>query len=390
MRSICFITSSRADYGSLKLLIDEILKIKKIKKIFLIVTGSHNDNTYSSGTEIKKSSRIIIKKIKIKSKNINSYSVIQSFSESIKKYGDILKKLSPESIVIYGDRYEMLSSTIAAYILKINIIHLCGGEKTIGSLDDGYRHCITKLANLHFPSAKEYKKRIIQMGENPSTVFNYGGLHYDKIKKTTYLTKKDIEKKFKFKFLKKNILLTYHPDTIEEEKTLKNLDIILEALKKLKDTLVLITSPNADAKGIIMIKKIKSFIKKNKLKNFKFYKTLGSQNYLSILKFLNGVIGNSSSGISEVPFLRIGTINLGDRQEGRILKTQASIINCSIEKNKISNSFLKLFSNSFKDKIKKNTNIYGTGNSAKKIANKIAFFNFAKYKKKNFFDFSST
>ena len=138
-----------------------------------------------------------------------------------------------------------------------------------------------------------------------------------------------------------------------------------------------------------MIKKIKSFIKKNKLKNFKFYKTLGSQNYLSILKFLNGVIGNSSSGISEVPFLRIGTINLGDRQEGRILKTQASIINCSIEKNKISNSFLKLFSNSFKDRVKKNTNIYGTGNSAKKIANKIAIFNFSKYKKKNFFDFNS-
>ena len=221
MKSICFVTSSRADFGSVKLLIDEIIKLNIIKKVYLIVTGSHTDNLFGSISEIKVGKKVIIKKVKITSKNKNSFSVANSFSDSIKVYTSYLKKILPHSIVILGDRYEMLSAALSAYILKINIIHLAGGEKTIGSLDDGFRNCITKLANLHFPVAEEYKKRIIQMGESEKTVFNYGGLHFEKIKKTKYLSKQKIEKKLNFKFQKRNILLTYHPDTIDETKTNK-------------------------------------------------------------------------------------------------------------------------------------------------------------------------
>lgn len=384
MKSICFITSSRADYGSIKLLIDEFINLKKINKIYLIITGSHNDKLFGSNLEIKTNKKIIVKKIKIKVQNKDEFSVTESFSDSIKAYSNILKKLSPEGIVVLGDRYEMLSAALTAYILRINIIHLAGGEKTIGSLDDGFRNCITKLANLHFPVADDYKKRIIQMGENDKTVFNYGGLHYEKIIKTSYLSKRDIEKKLKFKFSKKNILLTYHPDTTDNKTSIKNLETILNSLKNLKNTLVLITSPNADAKGVLMITKIKSFIKKNKLSNFKFYKSLGSQNYLSILRFINGVIGNSSSGISEVPFFGITTINLGDRQTGRIL--MPSIINCKITSKKIKSSLNKLFNKNFNIKKKKIYNFYGSGNTSKKIANRIINFNFTKYKKKVFID----
>jgi GDP/UDP-N,N'-diacetylbacillosamine 2-epimerase (hydrolysing) len=279
MKSICFVTSSRADFGSVKLLIDEIIKLNIIKKVYLIVTGSHTDNLFGSISEIKVGKKVIIKKVKITSKNKNSFSVANSFSDSIKVYTSCLKKILPHSIVILGDRYEMLSAALSAYILKINIIHIAGGEKTIGSLDDGFRNCITKLANLHFPVAEEYKKRIIQMGESEKTVFNYGGLHFEKIKKTKYLSKQKIEKKLNFKFQKRNILLTYHPDTLDETKTIKNLKIVLKSLKKLRETLVLITSPNSDAKGVMMIKLIKSFIYKNKLRNFKFFNSVGSKNY---------------------------------------------------------------------------------------------------------------
>ena len=384
MKSICFVTSSRADFGSINLLINEVIKLKKIKKVYLIITGSHTDNLFGSSAEIKVNKKIIIKKIKIKVQNKDSFSVAKSFSDSLKEYSKILKKISPESIVVLGDRYEMLSAALSAYILKINIIHLAGGEKTIGSLDDGFRNCITKLANLHFPVANEYKRRIIQMGENKKTIFNYGGLHFEKIKKTLYLTKIDIEKKLNFKFLKKNILLTYHPDTIDEKNTIKNLEIILKSLKNLKNTLVLITSPNSDAKGVVMIRLIKSFIKKNSLSHFKFYKSLGSQNYLSILKFLNGVIGNSSSGISEAPYFGIKTLNLGDRQTGRIL--MPSIINCTISEKNIKNELKKLLFDKKITKQKKNYFFYGNGNTSKKIAKKISNFNFKIYKKKVFVD----
>ncbi len=383
MKSICFVTSSRADFGSIKLLINEITNSKKINKIYLMVTGSHTDPLFGSMTEIKVNKKIIVKKVKIKVQNKDSISVANSFSDSIKVYANVLKKINPESIVVLGDRYEMLSVTLSAYILRINIIHIAGGEKTVGSLDDGFRNCITKLANLHFPVANEYKKRIIQMGENKKTVFNYGGLHYEKIKQTLFLSKQDIEKKLNLKFLDKNIMLTYHPDTIDDKLTIKNLKIILNSLKNLRNTLVLITSPNSDAKGVVMIKIIKSFIKKQKLKNFKFYKSLGSQNYFSILKYLNGVIGNSSSGISEVPFFGIKTINLGDRQAGRI--TMPSIINCEISEKKIKIALKKILTKNYKIRHKKYFP-YGNGNTSKNIVKKIITFDFEKYKKKIFVD----
>ena len=196
----------------------------------------------------------------------------------------------------------MLAATISAYIIKNNIYNIAGGEKTSGSLVEGCRNFITKLANLHFPVAAEYKKRLLQMGENPKTVFNYGSLNYDKIKNNKFLGKKNLEKDLKIKFKRKNLVLTYHPDTLDIENTIKNLEILLLSISKLKDTLIIITSPNADSKGVLMIKFIKKFIQRKKLSNIVFFKSLGSRKYLSILKFVDGVIGNSSSGISKFLF----------------------------------------------------------------------------------------
>ncbi len=382
MKKLCFITSSRADYGTVEILIDRALKSNKLKSN-LVITGSHSNPIFGSGTEIKRKKRLSIFKIPIKTKNINTVSVLNSFSDSIKKLTKLLKKINPDVVIIFGDRYEMLSSAITAYVLGINIVHIAGGEKTIGSLDDGFRNSITKLSNLHFPVTKEYKSRLIQMGENPKTVFNYGSLNYEKIKKNNYLSKEKLEKKFKFKFLERNIIVTFHP-SIDSEGSVNDINILLKELKKLKKTLVIITSPNADAKGVVLINKIKKFIKTHKLRNFHFIKSMGSQNYLSTLRYVDGAVGNSSSGISEVPFFGIGTINLGDRQTGRVFTS--SIFNAKINSLSIKNSLKKIFNKKMRRKFKISKKIYGNGNSSKKIINKIIKFNFKKYKKKIFYD----
>ena len=224
MKKICFVTSSRADYGTIKILLEEIVKNKKIKSQ-IIITGSHSSKIFGSDKEIKRDKRFIIRNVRIKSKNINPHSVLNSFSEATKKIGSTLKSLKPDALVVFGDRYEMLASTIAAYILRINIVHIAGGEKTAGSLDEGFRHSISKLSNLHFPVSRVYRKRLIQLGENPKTVFNFGSLNLEKIKKNNYLNKDIIRKKVNIKFFNKNILVTYHPDTIDSEKSLENLKI---------------------------------------------------------------------------------------------------------------------------------------------------------------------
>ena len=384
MKKICFITTSRADFGTINELIKVMIKNKKIK-VNLIVSGNHGNKTFGSTVkEIKKHKNYGIIGTKIFCNNKNPVDVTKSFSESVKKISKILSNLRPDIFVVFGDRYEMLAATIAAYILRINIVHIAGGEKTAGSIDDGFRHSISKLSNLHFPVTNDYKKRLIQLGENPKTIFNYGSLNLTKIKNNKYLTKNELEKKIKFKFFKKNLIMTYHPDTVKNKNSIQNLLIVLNSLKNIKDTGIIITSPNADAKGVLMIHQIKFFIKKHELKNFLFVKSLGSQIFLSLLNVVDGIVGNSSSGISEAPFFGIRTVNIGNRQHGRTMGS--SIICCSTSKKKIIKSINKILNNKFKPNLRKELEKYGRGQAAYKISKKLLNFNFAKYSKKIFFD----
>ena len=384
MKKICFITTSRADFGTLNELIKIFLK-NKIFAVQLIISGSHTDNFFgNTQSEIVNKKKCKIKKIQVSSKNKDPKSVALSFADCVKKFTKELSELKPNIFIVFGDRYEMLAATTSAYILRIPTVHIAGGEKTIGSLDEGFRHSISKLSNLHFPIAKEYKNRLIQLGENHKTIFNYGSLNVTKIKKNKYLNKIKVEKKLKFKFYKKNLIVTFHPDTISADDNIKNLSTLLNSLKKIKNTLIIITSPNADAKGVLMISYIKNFIKKNKSKNFLFFNSLGSQIYLSILRIVDGVIGNSSSGISEAPFFGVGIVNIGDRQKGRIMFP--NIINCDNTEKSISKSIQKILKKKYKKKMKNKLKIFGDGNAAKKIAKKILTFDFKSYEKKVFFD----
>ena len=270
MKKICFITTSRADFGTLEALIGRVANERKFF-VNVIVSGSHNSKVYgNTKNEIKNIKNCKIIRTKIKCINNDPKNVTASFADSVKKISKVLERLRPNIFVVFGDRYEMLAATIAAYILRIPIAHIGGGEKTSGSIDDGFRHSISKLSNLHFPVSSAYKKRLIQLGENPKTIFNYGSLNISRIKKNNYLSKDELEKKLKFKFFKKNLVITYHPETVDPKKTIKNLNILLNSIKNFKNIGIIITSPNADAQGILMINFIKNFIKKNKLNNFLF------------------------------------------------------------------------------------------------------------------------
>lgn len=385
MKKICFLTTSRADFGVLDDLIEEVID-SKFFYVQLIVSGSHVEKIYgNTQKEIFVKKKCFIRKIKVISKNKDTKSVALSFADCVNKFTNELTKLKPNIFVVFGDRYEMLAGTIAAYILRIPIVHIAGGEKTNGSLDEGFRHSISKLSNLHFPITNTYKKRLIQLGENPKRIFNFGSLNLTKIKKNKYLTRKELEEKLKIKFYNKNLMVTYHPDTIRVKKNLKNLSILLKSLKEIKSTMVIITSPNADAEGVLMIDYINEFIKKNKLKNFIFFKSLGSQVYLSLLKIVDGVVGNSSSGISEAPFFGIGTVNIGDRQEGRTMTS--SVINCKISKNSIVKSVKTILKKNFKKKSSNSLRVFGNGETSKKITKKLLSFDFKKNHKKIFYDY---
>lgn len=378
MKKICFITTSRADFGMIKIIVNEALKYKKNYKIYLIVSGNHNDKFFGKSLgEIKLSKRVKIFKVFSNQKNKNSFSVSLSFSNFLAKFSYTLKKINPNIFVVFGDRYEMLAATISAFILRIPIAHIAGGEKTSGSLDDGFRHSITKLSNLHFPTSENYRKRIIQLGENSKTVFNFGSLNRQKIKKTKFLSKSELKKIYKIEFLKKNILMTFHPEMISTAENLKNLKVVLECLNQLEETNIILTSPNADADGVKMIYLINKYIKKKK--NFIFIKSMGSRGYLSLLKVVDGVIGNSSSGISEVPFFSIRSINLGNRQKGRDMPS--SVISCNFEKRNILKNLKKLKRKSTILKINKKDELV-----AKKIFKKLISFDFKKNSRKEFKD----
>ena len=258
-------------------------------------------------------------------------------------------KIKPDLIIILGDRYEMLAAASAALYSNIAIAHIHGGENTEGAIDEAIRHSITKMSWFHFTATKKYRQRVIQLGESPSRVFNVGGLGVYAISKTNFYSKKELEKKFSIKFKKFNFLVTMHPVTLEGKFSQTNITALLKVLKNYKNSNIFFTMPNADKDNKIITKKIKKFVSENKKNSF-FFKSLGLKNYYSILKNIDAVIGNSSSGIIEAPSFKIATINIGDRQKGRI--QAKSIINCNPTEKEIYNAIRKINSTSFKKKIK--------------------------------------
>jgi len=382
-KKICFITSTRADYG----LIKDLIKKFKNNKSFetkIIACGTHFSNKFGNTVnEIHKDSLKIDLSIKIKILNDSAFETSNFFAKLSLQLNKGFKKFKPDLLIILGDRFEMLAASSIATINNIPICHLHGGEKTEGAIDDSIRHAITKLSSIHFVSHKKYRDRIIQMGENPNKVHYVGSLGLNSRKQNQYLDKKQIVKSLNIKIRDRNFIVTYHPVTLIRN-TIKDVKEIIGALNHFKKFTFLVTSPNMDTDHNKIITRIKKFSKKNN--NIYFQKSLGKKNYFSLLKVFDGVIGNSSSGIIEVSSFKKGTINIGERQKGRI--QPKSVINCKPKKNDIVAAIKKLTSNSFQKKLSVIKNPYYKKGTENKIFNTIKGINLKKLKNKTFFDYN--
>lgn len=382
MNKITVVTGTRAEYGLLSNLI-KLINNDKNFKLQLIVTGSHLLNKYGKTyNEIENDGVKISKKINILENSDNENSIIDYTSTALTKIGYTLKKFSPKALIILGDRYEILGAAIAANFLRIPIYHFHGGERTEGAIDESIRHSITKFSSLHFVANDIYKKRVIQLGENPKSVFNVGGMGIDIINKTKKINKNELAKLLNIKFKKKTFLITFHPVTLENNSAKLQFTNLLSALKNYKDTTFIFTSPNSDTNNNIIIKSTINFTKKNS--NSYFFKSLGKEKYYSMLKIVNLVIGNSSSGILEAPYFKIPTVNIGDRQNGR-LKAK-SVIDCKPTKKSIINSIDTALTEKFSKICKLNENYYGSGGASKKSFKIIKKFINKINIKKNFYD----
>ncbi len=260
-RKICFVTGSRAEYGMQYFLMKKIKEDRRLN-LKIIVTGSHLSKKFGyTVKEILRDKFLINEKIKILSSSKNNY-VAESTSKAISKISSALQKINPDILVLVGDRYEIFASAYAALINRIPIAHIHGGETTLGAFDESLRHSISKMSYWHFVSNKKYKKRLIQLGENPNNIFISGGLGVDTIKKTKFLNKNQLQNKYKFNFKNKNLLVTYHPVTLSHNSGVNEFKKLLKILSKMKDTYLLFTSPNSDTDNKKITNMIKSFKKK--------------------------------------------------------------------------------------------------------------------------------
>jgi UDP-hydrolysing UDP-N-acetyl-D-glucosamine 2-epimerase len=381
--NICLITGSRAEYGLFKPLIREIKLLKEIN-LKLLVTGMHLSPEFGlSVQEIEADGYIVDEKIEMLLSADTDSAIVKSTALGMIGIVDALKRLSPDWVILIGDRFETFAAAFASYQAKIPIAHLHGGELTEGATDDAMRHSISKMAFLHFTSTEVYRKRVIQLGESPDRVFNVGAIGLDSLKTFKYLSKEKLSRALHFKLWSSIFVITFHPTTIENELYQLNLDELLLALDQFKTTQLIFTLPNADAYGRRMIKLINEYAQKDP-ERIKVCANLGQTKYFSLLKFVEIVIGNSSSGIIEVPTFNIPTINIGNRQEGRI--KAASILDCNLNRKEIISAITTARSQEFKLKCKATLNPFFQKNNAFKIINQIKKTGKVLSSKKKFYD----
>jgi len=382
-RKICVVTGSRAEYGLLYWLLKEIESDKKLE-LQLIVTGMHLNSEFGlTYKEIEKDFKIY-KKININLSSDTYQGISNSMSIAQKSLTKVYNQLKPDILVILGDRYEIFSAAASAMIARIPIAHIHGGEATEGAIDEAIRHCVTKMSHIHFTATKEYTRRVIQLGEVPKRVFNVGGLGIENIKRLKLLSKNEFKKSINFELNFRNILVTFHPVTLDENTSKKHFQELLSSIDELKDTNIIFTKANSDTDGKIINKMIDKYIKKNPKKSFGIA-SLGQLKYLSALQYIDFIIGNSSSGILEAPSFKLGTINIGDRQKGRIKAN--SIVDCLPNKKSISEAIKKVYSKKFQVSLKKVKNPYSkNGYASKKIVKVLKTAKLDNILKKTFFD----
>ena len=385
MRKICVVTGTRAEYGLLSRLM-RMIKDSPDTQLQVIATNMHLSPKYGNTyQEIEADGFTIDYKVPIIDENAEDSAVttLKSMSRAIAGFADANNVLSPDLVVILGDRYEMLAVAAAALIERIPIAHLHGGEVSEGAYDDAIRHSITKMSHLHFTSTEEYRKRVIQLGEQPDRVFYVGAIGVENIKKLPLLNKKEIEDSIQFPLDKNTILVTYHPVTLGTHTAEQDIREFIDALETKEDLRVLFTMPNSDTGGQSIIKAINDFVSLHP-DRARAYKSLGVKRYLSVIQYVGAVVGNSSSGLLEVPSFGIPTLDIGERQSGRI--ACESVCHCESDKTSIIRGLDKVLSSDFQAIASKAHNPYEKENTAEEIFKVISTYPLDELKQKKFYD----
>ncbi len=368
MIKICVVTGTRAEYGLLYWTIKAIQANSK-SQLSLCVTGMHLSPEFGlTYQQIEEDGFEIDGKVEMLLSSDTSIGITKSMGLGLISFADFYERTKPDWVLVLGDRYEILTAVTAAMIAKIPIAHCHGGEATEGLIDEAIRHSITKMAHLHFTSTEEYRQRVIQLGEQPDSVHNTGALGIENINKLALLNKKDFQKSINFNLSEINFLVTFHPVTLENSSAEDQFKVLLDSLDQFPIANLIFTKPNADHNGRILNNLIDSYVNTNYLRAIAF-NSLGQLRYLSAIEHCQVVIGNSSSGLIEVPSFKKPTINIGDRQRGRI--EAESVITCEPNKKSVVESIQLALSSSFQEKIRQMTNPYGEENSSSKILKTI-------------------
>ncbi|MDA9237929.1 UDP-N-acetylglucosamine 2-epimerase [Planktomarina sp.] len=382
-RKVCVVTGTRAEFGLLRWLMSEINDHPKLL-LQTAVTGMHLSPEFGSTyKEIEDAGFKINFKVDMLLGSDSVEAVTKSVGIGVMGFADAYSNLSPDLVILLGDRFEIFAAATAAMIGGIPIAHIHGGEASEGAFDEAIRHSITKMSHLHFVAADEYRRRVIQLGETPNRVFQVGGMGVDAMSHIDLMAREDLEASLKLKFFKKNLLITFHPITLEGRDSSKaQMRELLSALADYSDVNLIFTMPNADTAGRELTLMVEKFVDIHS--NSKFFPSLGQLRYYSCLSIVDGVIGNSSSGLLEAPSFRVGTVNIGERQKGRL--KASSVIDCLPNRKDIKAALNKLYSSKFNLLLKTVCNPYGPTGASKLIADQIAKVSLNDVLKKNFND----
>ena len=386
MRKICVITGTRAEFGLLSGLM-RLIQQSEQTTLQVVATNMHLSERYGyTYREIEEAGFPIDYKVPMLDENgVNdSTATLKAMSRALSRFAEAYDVLQPDLIVVLGDRYEILAAVEAALIKQIPIAHIHGGELTFGAYDDAIRHSITKMSHLHFVSTAEYKKRVVQLGEEPERVFNVGALGVENIKHVPLMKKEEVEEDLKFEIGYKTLLITYHPVTLSDSDPIDEINALFAALNEHPDLRVIFTMPNSDTGGQVIADAIERYVEEHTDK-VRAYKSLGMKRYLSVMKYCAAVVGNSSSGILETPSFHIPTLNIGSRQDGRMAAD--SVYNCGTNKESISAGLDYILSDKFREIAANTTNPYEKEGTAQAIFDIISIYPLEGIIKKQFYDY---
>jgi GDP/UDP-N,N'-diacetylbacillosamine 2-epimerase (hydrolysing) len=381
MKRVCVVTGSRAEFGLLRGLMEEIRSHEALE-LQVAVTGMHLSPEFGLTVAEVEQDFHVNRRVEMLLSSDSAVGVAKSMGLGLIGFADAWQELRPDLVVLLGDRFEIFAAAAAALVSRIPIAHLHGGETTEGAFDEAIRHSLTKMAQLHFVAAEDYRRRVLQLGENPHHVHLVGGLGIDAISRVRLLDRDALEAALGMRFGARNLLVTFHPATLDEGGAVRQMRALFEALDALPETRLIFTLPNADTEGRALIPLIEEFVAARPLA--RAYPSLGNLRYLSCLQFVDGVVGNSSSGLLEAPSFGIGTVNIGMRQRGRL--KAASVIDCEANSEAVSAALQQLYSADFRATLAGVSNPYGEPGAARRIVEAIAATPLAGLVRKTFHD----